>query len=117
MLNPLGLSGEPGLSRFPRDFLSGNHYGVERVVFADNRKGGSDIESFPPLCFYVWFFLERKLALEEVLYCLIGYHLLVERVGTVLRVLHHLDNLCIGTSVALTSTERSHYFLCHCLES
>ena len=34
-----------------------------------------------------------RLVLEEILNGLIGNHLLVERVGTGLRVLHHLDNL------------------------
>ena len=66
------------------------------------------------LYFYITY-LAIGLVLEEILHSLVGNHLLIERVGTVLRVLNHLDNFCIGTSVGLACTKRSHNFLCHCL--
>ena len=55
----------------------------------------------------------KCLVLEEILNGLIGNHLLVERVGTGLRVLHHLDNLGVGTAIVLTRLKGCDCFLCH----
>ena len=55
----------------------------------------------------------RILVLEEVLNSLVGNHLLVKAVRTALRILHHLDNLCVRTAISLAGTQGSHYFLCH----
>ena len=55
----------------------------------------------------------KCLVLEEILNGLVGNHLLVERVGARLRVLHHLDNLGVGTTFGSTRLQGSDCFLCH----
>ena len=40
-----------------------------------------------------------NLVLEEVLYGLVGNHLLVEDVSTSLGALYHLDHLCVSATI------------------
>ena len=58
-------------------------------------------------------YLLRRLVLKEVLYCLVGNHLLIENISTGLRTLHHFDNLCVSATILRTFVEGSNGFLCH----
>jgi hypothetical protein len=56
---------------------------------------------------------KKVLVLEEILYCLIGNHLLIEDVSTGLGALYHFDNFCVCATVRFTFLEGSNRFLCH----
>ena len=57
----------------------------------------------------------NRLFLEEILYFLIGYHLLIEDVSTCLGALNHLDHFCISATILRSFVEGSNGFLCHIL--
>lgn len=56
------------------------------------------------------------LVLEEILNGLVGNHLLIERVGTGLRVLYHFDDLGVRAAIGFTRLEGCDCFLCHNLD-
>lgn len=52
-----------------------------------------------------------RILFEDALYCVVGYHLLLESVGAGFGRFHHLDNLRVGTAFAFL--QRCNGFLCH----
>ena len=72
-----------------------------------------NIAALPSLFIHLFTLVCLGLVLEEVLYGLIGNHLLVKDVSTSLGALYHLDNFCVCATILRAFMEGSNGFLCH----